>query len=125
VTADQRVTAARDYLDSIRPHKPSARPHSVLVREAAELRRQLGQVLAAIADGTTALRRNGSASLSPADVVTVLGALDHAADALADRAAQHCDDCVRHPSGACESHVDDLDQAAEYKAVSGRLGDAR
>lgn len=45
---DQRVTSAREYLASIRKHKVSSLPDTVLIREAAELRRQLGQVLDAI-----------------------------------------------------------------------------
>jgi hypothetical protein len=48
VSADQRVTMARGYLASVRQHKVSGLPPSVLVRECAELRRQLGQVLDAI-----------------------------------------------------------------------------
>ena len=45
-----RVTAAREYLASVRKHKVTALPPSVLLRECAELRRQLGQVLGAIAE---------------------------------------------------------------------------
>lgn len=43
--ADQRVTSAREYLTGIRQHKVSTLPPSVMLRECAELRRQLGQVL--------------------------------------------------------------------------------
>jgi hypothetical protein len=45
VTGDMRVQLAREYLDSIRQHEVTHLPPSVLVRECAELRRQLGQVL--------------------------------------------------------------------------------
>ena len=48
MTADQRVSRAREYLAGIRQHKVTTLPPSVLVRECAELRRQLGQVLDAI-----------------------------------------------------------------------------
>jgi hypothetical protein len=73
----------------------------------------------------TAVLPDGSATLAPADLIEVLGALEHAAEALVDRAAQHCGDCVTHPAGACEAHVDDLDQADAFRAVAARLGDAR
>jgi hypothetical protein len=45
VTADLRVTAAREYLEGARRRKVTELPPSLLVREAAELRRALGQVL--------------------------------------------------------------------------------
>lgn len=45
MTADQRVTNAREYLGYARQVKVADLPHSAVVRLAAELRRQLGQVL--------------------------------------------------------------------------------
>lgn len=45
---DQRITEAREYLTTLSGHKVATLPPSVLVRECAELRRQLGQVLTAI-----------------------------------------------------------------------------
>jgi len=51
VTADGRLTAARAFLASSRGRKLAERPHSVLIREAAELRRQLAQVLDVIDEG--------------------------------------------------------------------------
>jgi hypothetical protein len=45
VTADQRVTNAREYLGYARALKVADLPYPALVRLAAELRRQLGQVL--------------------------------------------------------------------------------
>ncbi|HMH92744.1 MAG TPA: NUDIX domain-containing protein [Streptosporangiaceae bacterium] len=54
MTADGRLVAARAFLASSRGHKLAERPHSVLVREAAELRRQLGIVLDVIDEGVPA-----------------------------------------------------------------------
>jgi len=48
VTGHERAELAREYLASVRQHKVTELPPSVLVRECAELRRQLGQVLDAI-----------------------------------------------------------------------------
>ena len=49
---DPRLTAAREFLDGARGRKVGQLPASVLLREDAELRRQLGQVLDVIeADG--------------------------------------------------------------------------
>jgi len=76
-------------------------------------------------DCTTAVLPDGSATLAPADLIEVLGALEHAATLLRERAAAWCDDCTRHPAGACESHVEDLDQADAYAALAARLGGAR
>ena len=41
---DQRVTAAREFLDAIIEYKAASRPVSVLQREDAELRRMLAAV---------------------------------------------------------------------------------
>ena len=45
MTADQRVTNAREYLGYARQCRVADLPHSAVMRMAAELRRQLGQVL--------------------------------------------------------------------------------
>jgi hypothetical protein len=45
MSADQRLTAAREYLGHAREVKLDRLPPSALMRFAAELRRQLGQVL--------------------------------------------------------------------------------
>ena len=45
MSTDLRVRAAREYLAAIRKHKVNEQPLTVLVRECAELRRLLGQVL--------------------------------------------------------------------------------
>jgi hypothetical protein len=55
VTAAQQVAAAREFLDGARRRKVSETPHSVLVREAAELRRQLGLVLDLIGEDDATL----------------------------------------------------------------------
>ncbi|HCU96529.1 MAG TPA: hypothetical protein DHU96_28945 [Actinobacteria bacterium] len=50
MTPDQRVPMAREYLNGARRRRVTTLPPSILVRECAELRRQLGQVLNAIDD---------------------------------------------------------------------------
>jgi hypothetical protein len=106
MTADQRVTNAREYLGYARVIKVADLPYPALMRLAAELRRQLGQVLDAIGEeARTGARPDGSAALSAVDVQTVLGA-------LADAAwwqAQH---------GTPE-------RAARYRNLSRSLGDDR
>ncbi len=47
-TLDERVTQAREFLDGARRRKVAELPPSLLIRECAELRRQLGQVLGAV-----------------------------------------------------------------------------
>jgi len=108
VNADMRVTAAREYLDAIRPHKVTTRPPSVLLRECAELRRQLGQVLDVI---------GGQAALSPAQLAVVLKALAVAADLTEDRATVYCDDCGASPAGCCDTHADMLDDVAQFRQL--------
>lgn len=61
----------------------------------------------------TGVRPDGSAALSPADLLTVLGAL-HDAARWADLTA-----------GTREQHLDDPDLATAYRAVAIRLGDDR
>jgi hypothetical protein len=124
VTADPRLTAARAYLAAAKARKFADKPNSVLVREAAELRHQLGQVLKAIdaaaetprprprADGSVGessfVACDGSGILTPADVLNVLSAL---ADAAVYRS----------------THADDRDLAdvAAYRALSRAVGDDR
>lgn len=106
MSADQRVINAREYLGYARAVKVADLPYPALVRLAAELRRQLGQVLDAMAAGdATRVTPDGSATLSAVDVQTVLGA-------LADAAwwqAQH---------GTPE-------RAARYRSLARSLGDDR
>ena len=111
VPDDQRVTAAREYLDAIRPYKVSQRPHSVLVREAAELRRQLGQVLDVIGQGA-ALTADQREVLSRA-----------LADALEWRQPSGvCHDCDASSAGLCADHASDLDRTDAYLALARDLG---
>jgi hypothetical protein len=80
VTADQRVTNAREYLGHARQVKVADLPHSAVVRMAAELRRHLGQVLDVISqEAATSVRPDGSAQLSVIDVQTALSTLATAA----------------------------------------------
>jgi hypothetical protein len=50
VSADQRVISAREFLDGARRRKVDELPPSLLMRETAELRRLLGQVLNVLAE---------------------------------------------------------------------------
>ena len=162
MSADPRVQLAREYLAAARQHKVDILPPSVLVRECAELRRQLGKVLDAIgqaeavdvagqlislatwmddqlasetasrqyiAEGASDRIRElclqllaGAATITAADLPTVIGALADATTLHQERAEAYCADCVVHPAGACEEHLDDLDQAEAYKALARMLG---
>ena len=133
MSADQRVTSARAYLTGIRKHKVADLPFSVLLREAAELRRQLGQVLDAVGqDGEIQGSRTASGTdpggvttIVPNDLGTVLGALADAATWLERRAGQWCGGCENSPTGCCEQHLDDLDAATRYRSLGRTLGDDR
>jgi|SRR5215831_10300099 len=90
VTADQRVTSAREYLDGARKRKVTQLPPSLLIRECAELRRHLGQLLDVIGEQAGALQEARAALLSAyetpavmltaAQVTTVLDGLAIAAE---------------------------------------------
>ena len=116
MTADQRVTTARAYLAGIRKHNAADLPFSVLLREAAELRRQLGQVLDAV---------DGMVTITAADVPAVMGALADAATLLERRAGQWCGSCETSPAGCCDQHLDDLDAATRYKSLALALAGPR
>jgi len=75
----------------------------------------------------TAVQRDGSAVLAPADLLDVLGALADAIAYRAERAGAYCLDCAcrERETGPCEFHADDLAQAAAYRAAAERLGDYR
>ena len=100
MTADQRVTAAREYLDYARKVHVADFPHSPLTRMAAELRRQLGQVLDVVTEmaftiedaedmedwlDTTHVDAGGAVWLVPADAQVFAQAL---ADAIARAAGE-------------------------------------
>ena len=80
---DQRVTNAREYIGYARALKVADLPYPALLRMAAELRRQLGQVLDVVAEleaeAVSHVRLDGSAQLSVTDVQTALSALSAAA----------------------------------------------
>jgi hypothetical protein len=114
VTADTRVTYAREFLEAIRPHKVSQRPLSVLVREDAELRRMLGRLLDYVAE------TSARPVLTAADLGTLGQAL---ADAVNYRdPAGFCQDCEDSPATLCQGHADDLDKTDAYLALAIDLG---
>ncbi len=69
MSADQRVTSAREFLAGARRRKVGQLPPSLLMRECAELRRLLGQVLDVLAETRDAARRL-------AEIRAVLAAFD-------------------------------------------------
>jgi hypothetical protein len=81
--------------------------------------------LRAAAGTGTGVRADGSAVLSPADLIEVLGALDHAEQLLRERAAAWCEECSTSPAEACREHLDQLDEADAYRALAARLGGVR
>jgi hypothetical protein len=135
VTADQRVTSAREYLDSARRRKVTQLPPSLLMRECAELRRLLSQALDVIAEDASALEEARAALLSsyaqPAvtlgqdQAAIALEALEVAAEYRRFRASVTCQACADHPAELCDDHQADLDEADEYDALAARIGGAR
>lgn len=113
MSGDPRVATAREYLAGVRQHKVGILPPSVLVRECAELRRQLGQVLDAIGHAP---------ALPPTQLSTVLAALDDAATFRTERASFYCSACNEHPAHLCEEHGTDLDEAEAYRQAITELG---
>jgi hypothetical protein len=65
VSADQRVELAREYLADVRRTGVDHLPPSVLMRECAELRRQLATVLAVIDGHVCADRPMDTSDLNP------------------------------------------------------------
>ena len=112
MTADPRVTAAREFLDAIRPYKVSDRPHSVLMREDAELRRMLRQLLDVIDGQPSALAgvQRGTLRLALGDAITYR------------EPAGSCADCDAEPGGLCYDHAGDLDRCDAYGALAESLG---
>jgi hypothetical protein len=116
VTADQRVETAREYLDGARRRKVTELPPSLLMRECAELRRLLGQVLDVLDSAVT---------LDQDQAATVLDALDFAAEYRRYRASLTCEACAQHPAELCEDHAADLDRADDYDRLAGQIREAR
>lgn len=77
---------------------------------------------AAVPAGATAVLPDGSAVLSPADLLQVLAALDLAEDITRDRACAPCGDCEESQAGLCGEHADSFDQADAWEATAARLG---
>ena len=103
MAADQRVTAAREFLEGARKRKVAELPPSVLMREDAELRRQLGQVLNVIAEAAGVLSQVF-------------------ADAIEYRMPGSCEECDVRPEGLCNDHAADLDLTDAYIALARELG---
>ena len=137
VTApDQRVANAREYLGYAREVKVGELPLSALMRMAAELRRQLGQVLDVIREltfvvedyeddeeqrSTTHTDVTGGVWLTPPDALTALDALDVAAEYRRYRA--HENRRVFTPGDPVPDT--DSERADEYEALGRTLRGAR
>ena len=67
--ADQRAELAREYLAGVRQRHVDQLPPSLLMRECADLRRLLGQVLDVLAESRSAARQL-------AEIQAVLAAFD-------------------------------------------------
>ena len=67
MSADARVELAREYLAGVRRTGVDHLPPSVLMRECAELRRQLGVVLGVIDGHACADRPMDTSDLDPRD----------------------------------------------------------
>jgi hypothetical protein len=112
VSADQRVELAREYLAGARQRDINYMPPSRMMAELAETRRQLGQVLAAVADQAPAL--------TEAQRATVLDALDVAAGYKRDRVTA-CPDCYGIQPEFCGTCEWRLAMADEYDALAETL----
>jgi hypothetical protein len=115
VTADPRVDLAREYLTGARRRKVNTLPPSVLMRELAETRRQLGQVLDVTAAGLVLTEEQRS---------TVLSALDVAAEYLRERAT-YCAECEASPAELCDGCALRLSRADDYDALSRELREGK
>jgi len=63
-------------------------------------------------------------AISPADAVIIGQALEDAERYRRDRAEAWCAGCLAHPAGACDDHVDELDQADAYAELGRQLQEA-
>jgi hypothetical protein len=110
MTADMRVQAAREFLDGARTRKVTELPPTLLIRECAELRRLLGQVLDAAGEG---------ALLTAGQLTTVLLALREARDVHVREmiGCPACDAAESAGRDACDRHTADDDQAGRYTAL--------
>jgi len=89
MSADTRLTAAREFLAAARKHKVAELPPSLLMRECAELRRLLSQVLCVIGEEPAAGGRQvtGNVVEFPVPATDAAGTMEYdsalALDALA------------------------------------------
>ena len=75
------------------------------------------------------MRRRGRHARGTITVTTAQAAVIHQAlaDAKAyrrERAGAYCYDCANTPAGACDDHLDDLDQADAYRDLAAELASA-
>ena len=111
MSAGRRVMSAREFLDGVRKRKVAELPPSLLMRDLAECRRQLGQVLDVIGE---------QPALSTAQLATLGQAL---ADAVEWRQpAGVCHDCDAEYGGLCYDHAGDEERADAYLALARALG---
>jgi hypothetical protein len=111
--ADRRVTAAREFLRHVRTGpKPAAMPRSALDRQAAELRKLLGQVLdwAGTRPATTSDAQREVLAQALADAITYRDP------------AGFCPGCEQDPYGLCDDHAGDLDLTDSYLQLAAELG---
>jgi len=108
---DQRVIYARDFLAGARKRRVSELPPSVLVREDAELRRLLGQVLDYLSEVV---------ALGPHQVEVIGNALS---DAIAWRTElDYCGACAQSPNGMCADHAVWRGRRDTYVRLGSELG---
>ena len=127
--ADQRATYAREFLAGARRRKVAELPPSILVRELAECRRQLGQLLDVLNEQAATLNVARDALLDEPTATVALSSEQREilAQALAD-AVQYrdpgglCAGCETSPAGLCDDHADELDKTDAYLALADALG---
>ena len=127
MSADQRITAAAEFLDHARKHRAEDLPAYLLERHYTELRRQLGTVLNVVAEMSAdmaTLRRSVSAGvfdLGEEESALVLDALEVAAEYRRYRADLSCVACARSQAGLCDDHAADIERAEEYAALARQI----
>jgi len=110
VSGDERVIYAREFLAGARKRKVTELPPSVLVRELAEARRVLGQVLDYLAEGAG----------GPEQRAVLAQAL---ADAIAHREPPgDCPDCRLTDALWCRAHEDGMEAIGAYRQLGLTLG---
>jgi hypothetical protein len=64
----------------------------------------------------------GTVIVTTAQAAVIRQALADAEAYRRERAEAYCHDCQRHPTGACEDHLNDLDAADAYRDLVAELG---